>query len=84
MVLRILKRIIYECGCSCDFEIYNKHAAVKKWHVRSECLEHLGIARSESQVESDWMTVVRELYNEHDAILYLTEKGYEVRTVEIG
>jgi imidazolonepropionase-like amidohydrolase len=78
----VAKRILYECGCCCEYQLmgfWNK----AEWHT-IPCFNHANrVEEISKSADENYAEVSRQLLNEHDCITYLREKGYNVTTMEV-
>lgn len=54
-------RIVYSCGCICEFQLIGQFAKQKEWHIVA-CFEHCKDVRAvEKQADSDWERITSEV-----------------------
>lgn len=61
VVSQCSNRIVYSCGCICEFQLIGQFAKQKEWHIVA-CFEHCkDIPALERQADSDWERITSEV-----------------------
>lgn len=61
IVSQCANKIVYSCGCICEFQLVGLFAEMKEWHIIT-CFSHCNnVPIMERRADSDWERITSEV-----------------------